>query len=217
MTFPGGCHILATCTTRYIRANPDPSPLIRYCGAVRSCRFAIEPMDPGGLGVGNVKNLWEPFFLASQLGLTMGFTSVVLVLGGLLLGRWLDRSWGTHPVATLTLLFAGAVASSLNMYRLARGALQGLAMSSASGETPAILHWRGVGQAFLLALMTTLLVSGPALAGLWLGLWMDRILETRGALTIALGTMGILAGAVGMYLVARRSTRHVSDTANRSS
>ena len=67
----------------------------------------------------------------------------------------------------------------------------------------------------LLALKATLVVSGPALAGLWLGLRMDCALGTHPLLTLALGTLGIIGGSVGMYLLAHRSVQGISDTAKK--
>lgn len=162
--------------------------------------------NPRGI---EVKNAWQPFALASQLGLTMGLTSVVFVLGGLFLGRWLDHLWGTRPIATLALLFTGAFAGSLSTYRLAQEALRGL---TADTEEKRILGWRAVGGALFLALETTLVISGSASAGLWLGLQMDRTLGTRPLLTMILTVLGIIGGAVGAYLLARRSARGASET-----
>ena len=157
----------------------------------------------------------RPFVLASQLGLTMGLTSVAFVLGGLFLGRWLDKLWGTQPAATLTLLFAGAVASSLTMYQQAREALEGLMSAPAMGEQTQILSWRKIGVALALAVKTTLAVSGPALVGLWLGIRIDRAVGTQPIVTIVLVTLGTIGGFVAMFAVARRSARAISDTMNR--
>ncbi|MBP6965006.1 MAG: AtpZ/AtpI family protein [Armatimonadetes bacterium] len=51
----------------------------------------------------------------------VGIVIVVSVLIGLLLGRWLDRVFGTYPWLTLIFTFIGAAAGFIEMYRMVKG------------------------------------------------------------------------------------------------
>lgn len=51
---------------------------------------------------------------------TVGIVIVVSVLIGLLLGRWLDRLFGTYPWLTLICTFIGVAAGFIEMYRMVK-------------------------------------------------------------------------------------------------
>ena len=48
----------------------------------------------------------------------VGFAIAIPIAGGVFLGVYLDRRWGTYPRATLSLLFLGVVVSFLNLVRI---------------------------------------------------------------------------------------------------
>lgn len=47
----------------------------------------------------------------------IGIQFAVVLIGGLFLGQWLDKKFGTSPVLTILCLFAGAGAAFYSMYR----------------------------------------------------------------------------------------------------
>jgi ATP synthase protein I len=50
----------------------------------------------------------------------MGFSLVFWIVGGALLGRWLDARWDTAPVLTLVLLVIGMTIGFYDAYRRLR-------------------------------------------------------------------------------------------------
>lgn len=47
----------------------------------------------------------------------IGVQFAVVMLGGLFLGQWLDKKFGTSPALTIICLFVGAGAAFYSMYR----------------------------------------------------------------------------------------------------
>ena len=50
----------------------------------------------------------------------IGFQLAATVVGGLLLGHWLDGKWGTTPWLTLTGLIVGSIGGFYNLIRIAQ-------------------------------------------------------------------------------------------------
>ena len=60
-------------------------------------------------------------FTSPAFGLLgMGFSLVFWIVGGALLGQWLDERWGTDPVLTLVLLVLGMGIGFYDAYRRLR-------------------------------------------------------------------------------------------------
>jgi hypothetical protein len=132
---------------------------------------------------------------ATELGLTMGLTAAGLVAAGLMLGRWLDRLWGTSPVASILCLVGGAVAGQVALYRLARSSATRLA----EPQRRLSLGRDGLSAAGLALGVLALLVL-PGLAGLGIGL----LAGGPGWLTPALVIIGFGLGLVGILVLLRR-------------
>jgi predicted F0F1-ATPase subunit len=144
---------------------------------------------------------------ATELGMTMGLTAAGLTLLGLWLGRWLDARLNTRPYATLILLAAGAVAGQVAIYRLAARTFQRLAAQS--GGHPALP--RDAATSLWLAIKVLALVALPALIGLALGLWIDRIAGSRVAATLILTLGGLILGLLGSWRLAHGGSRELDD------
>ncbi|KKS98514.1 MAG: hypothetical protein UV73_C0001G0035 [Candidatus Gottesmanbacteria bacterium GW2011_GWA2_43_14] len=67
-----------------------------------------------------VRNIVYGFKLASDLG----FALVVPLVGGALLGSYLDRELNTSPRLTLSLIFTGLIVGLYSMYRSIRNMTQ---------------------------------------------------------------------------------------------
>lgn len=134
---------------------------------------------------------------ATELGATMGLASAGLVVGGLLLGRWLDARLGTRPWATFFLLVIGAVLGQVAIYRLAIASIQSL-----SGDTSDALNARATLARIGFALQVLALIALPGVLGLVLGIWIDRLLGTRFVVTLSLVFAGLAAGLAGAIRLA---------------
>lgn len=66
-----------------------------------------------------MKRDWQPLTLVTQLGVTMA-VSIVL---SLLLGLWIDNTYGTKPWATLVLAILGIVGGTVVVYRMVSEAI----------------------------------------------------------------------------------------------
>lgn len=137
---------------------------------------------------------------ATELGVTMGLASAGLVVGGLLLGRWLDVRLGTRPWATFLLLVVGAVLGQVAIYRLAIAAIQRL-----SDDTPDVPSARATLAPICFALQVLALVALPGVLGLALGIWIDRLLGTKFMITLSLVFAGLAAGLAGAIRLAHMS------------
>lgn len=60
----------------------------------------------------------DPFLVAFGIYGAVGFQLATAVVGGLLLGGWLDKRWGTSPWLTLGGLLIGAIGGFYNLIRL---------------------------------------------------------------------------------------------------
>jgi F0F1-type ATP synthase assembly protein I len=60
--------------------------------------------------------------LVVMIGL-VGCLTLVVIFVGLFIGQWLDRTFGTEPILTVTLLLAGIPVSVLLMLYVARRTL----------------------------------------------------------------------------------------------
>jgi len=118
---------------------------------------------------------------------------------GLLLGRWLDARLGTDSLITLVLLIAGAVAGQVAMYRLAMDSSRRLSTTGDQGAFSSHSALRRLG----LALRVLLAMVLPGLAGLALGLWLDRMLGTRIVVTLVLAFGGLAVGVAMSLRLAR--------------
>ncbi len=66
----------------------------------------------------------------------IGVQFAVVLLGGLFLGQWLDKRFGTSPVLTIGCLFVGAAAAFYSMYRklMAANAAEDAARNARKGK-----------------------------------------------------------------------------------
>lgn len=62
----------------------------------------------------------DSFVVAWGLYGAIGFQLAATVIGGLLLGHWLDTRWSTTPWLTLTGLVVGSIGGFYNLIRLSR-------------------------------------------------------------------------------------------------
>lgn len=64
------------------------------------------------------KSKGDPALLAYGIYGAVGFQLAATVVGGLLLGQWLDRKWGTLPWLTLAGMVVGMVGGFYNLIRI---------------------------------------------------------------------------------------------------
>jgi ATP synthase protein I len=55
--------------------------------------------------------------MASELGFILSFP----IVGGILLGSFLDKKFSSYPKLTLSLIFVGVIVSFCNMYEVMKG------------------------------------------------------------------------------------------------
>ncbi len=60
----------------------------------------------------------DPFLIAYGVYGAIGFQLAASVVGGLILGGWLDKRYGTTPWLTVTGLLIGSVGGFYNLIRL---------------------------------------------------------------------------------------------------
>lgn len=135
--------------------------------------------------------------VATELGITMGLIAAALVFLGLVVGRWVDAKLGLGSLATILFLLAGAAAGQIAIYRLARRAARLLSVDAQHAVTP-----RQAVSTLGLAFRALALIALPVLLGLFLGVWLDRLLQTRILLTLLLALSGLIAGLVGTVRLA---------------
>jgi len=150
-----------------------------------------------------MKRLGRVVGVATELGLTMGLMAAGLVILGLWLGRRLDASLGTGPLATIALVIAGAAAGQVAIYRLATRSARRLSEGAGSA-----LPRAEVISSVALGLGILALAVVPGLVGFGLGIWLDRTLGSGGLAILILGLGGMVAGFAGSLWVAlSRRTR----------
>ncbi len=60
----------------------------------------------------------DPFILAWGIYGAIGFQLAMMVVGGLLIGNWLDKHWSTSPWLALTGLILGSIGGFYNLIRV---------------------------------------------------------------------------------------------------
>jgi len=60
----------------------------------------------------------DPFILAWGIYGAIGFQLAAMVVGGLLIGGWLDKKWGTSPWLSLLGLTLGSIGGFYNLIRV---------------------------------------------------------------------------------------------------
>lgn len=161
-----------------------------------------------GAGRPGAKGTLWPLALATQLGVTMGVMTVFTVLASLYLGSWVDRQFGTRPLATLLFILLGVLAGFLGTINLAQSTVRQINTAAAQEvRVRTAFLARDLGRALLLVLELALVTLVPNGLALWLGLWLDRATGS-GPLFIILMTIISLIGALfAVFLIARGATR----------
>lgn len=62
----------------------------------------------------------EKFYKVLSNSLELGFSISLPIVGGVLLGNYLDGRFNSHPKLTLSLLFCGLILSALNIYKITK-------------------------------------------------------------------------------------------------
>lgn len=146
--------------------------------------------------------------LATQLGITMGFMTVGSVLGGLLVGTWVDREFGTRPLAALLFVLMGILAGLLGTVNLAQSTRQQLDTAATRQiELRVAFSARDLGRALLLVVALVVVTLLPVGLGLYLGLLLDRAIGISPVGTICLAAVGITVALVGVFHITRRAAR----------
>ena len=57
---------------------------------------------------------------STYLAFELGFSLSIPIVGGVLLGRWLDTQFTTKPILTLILLLGGVIISFLNLFTIVK-------------------------------------------------------------------------------------------------
>lgn len=60
----------------------------------------------------------DPFIIAWGIYGAIGFQLALMVIGGLLVGGWLDKKWGTSPWLALVGLIIGSIGGFYNLIRV---------------------------------------------------------------------------------------------------
>jgi ATP synthase protein I len=147
------------------------------------------------------KDVFHSLTLATQVGVLV----VVLTLGCLFLGLWIDGKLHSSPWATLIFIAVGILVSIVGAYRLVYPVVEQVTVKQkAEMPTGAILR--------SLALVTQLglMAVSPVLIGLFLGLWLDGRLQTSPWVTLFLAVLGILVGLVGVYRLSSSLTERLT-------
>ncbi len=148
------------------------------------------------------KDVFRSLTLATQVGMMV----VVLTLGCLFLGLWIDSKLQSSPWATLIFIAVGILLAIAGAYRLVYPVVEQVVFKQkAEMPTGAILR--------PLALVTQLglMAVSPVLIGLFLGLWLDGRLQTRPWVTLFLTALGILVGLVGVYRLSSSLTERLTE------
>jgi F0F1-type ATP synthase assembly protein I len=132
------------------------------------------------------------------LGIQIAGVVVVAVLGSLLLGLRIDRQLGSSPWATLLLLGLGTLVAVAGCYRVVAPVVARLTVGQ-EVDWGALLSWRQFLGSLAFVARLGLMATAPLLVGLFLGRWMDRLLDTHPWVTLTLTVMGSAAGLVGAW------------------
>lgn len=147
-------------------------------------------------------DIFQALARATQLGLTIGMTTVVTSLGGLFLGLWVDGKLQTRPWGALLLTVVGVLAGSVSTYRLAISIVE-RAQLAPEGKQPSVLTLKDVQRTLGLAASVWLMLVGSILLSLLIGWWIDAQLGIRPCVTVILLFVGLGAGSAGVYLLAK--------------
>lgn len=60
----------------------------------------------------------DPFIVAWGIYGAIGFQLAMMVVGGLLIGNWLDKKWGSSPWLALVGLLLGSIGGFYNLIRV---------------------------------------------------------------------------------------------------
>jgi F0F1-type ATP synthase assembly protein I len=140
-----------------------------------------------------MKQLGHTIGLATELGITMGFSAASPVILGLVAGRWLDQQFGTKPILMMALMLTGVIGGQVAIYRLVISSARQVTRSAASAQPFAPMRR---------ALRTLALVALSPLVGLALGLGLERWLGSGVMVAVALVVVGL---ALGMVVAVRRT------------
>ena len=147
-------------------------------------------------------DVFQALARATQLGVTIGLTTVVTSLGGLFLGLWVDGKLQTRPWGALLLTIVGVLAGSVSTYRLAYSIVE-RARLVPEGKQPSVLTLKDVQRTLWLAARIWFVLAGSILLSLFIGWWIDTRLGIRPCLTVVLTFVGLGVGSVGVYLLAK--------------
>jgi len=126
---------------------------------------------------------------ATQLGLTMGVVSAVMVIAGLVGGRHLDTRLGTSPWLTIVLTLLGALLAQLSLVYIAVRARRELAGSPQTNT-------RGLLRPVVKSLVLVFALLLGVIAVLALGLWLDQLLRTRIVFTLLAPVLLLVAAVI---------------------
>jgi ATP synthase protein I len=155
-----------------------------------------------------MKQVARALALATQLGVTMGLMTVGTVLAGLFLGTWVDRHFGTRPLATLLFVLMGMLAGLLGTINLAQSTMRQLnAAASQQVDARTAFSARALGRALFLVAALIAVTLAPVGLALYLGLQLDRAANSSPTYTIILAAVGVIVALVGVFLVTARAAR----------
>jgi len=147
-----------------------------------------------------VKRMGRAVSIATELGLTMGVMTALLVVGGLVLGRWVDGQLGSSPVGAVGGLLVGAILGQVVMLRMARNAAEEM-RSADQRKLSTIQPSR---EPLKLAAETLTLMVAPPLVGFGIGYGASRLFAIGSLFTVVLVLVGVL---VGLFLTVRYARR----------
>ena len=147
------------------------------------------------------RDVFHSLALATQVAVMV----LVLALGCLFLGLWIDSKLHSSPWATVILIAVGILLAIVGAYRLVYPFVEEMAIKQkAEMPTGAILR------SLTLVARLGLMAVSPVLVSLFLGLWLDGRLQTRPWVTLFLTALGILVGLVGVYRLSSSLTERLT-------
>ncbi len=66
----------------------------------------------------NTNNSSKQFFEIIAVGSGLGFTIVIPIIGGVILGRYIDYKYNIAPIFTLSLLFLGMIIAFISIFKI---------------------------------------------------------------------------------------------------
>jgi len=142
----------------------------------------------------DVGAMMQDVFRSLGLATQMGAMVVTSILGCLFLGLWIDGKLHSYPWATLILITVGTLVATVGAYRVVSPVIEEMAV-----EQRVEMPTKEILRSLALVTRLGLMAVGPALIGLFLGLWIDGRLHTHPWVTLLLTAVGILVGLVGVY------------------